>query len=142
MTLRNDPWGLISSKIPQKNNYIDALPNSLMDSTMSPKVKITKGKGVGALPSSQHFGGGKGVLELRDGTRTSDKWVNYSHRPAQTKQQVNNGFAFEICSTIWTMDVYVLKNNPILFRSSIYFEVCCLQNFTFYDTCKLHARVC
>ncbi len=35
---------------------IDAPPNSLMDSTMSPKVKTTEGEGVGVLPSSQHWG--------------------------------------------------------------------------------------
>jgi hypothetical protein len=29
------------------------------------------------------------MLELWDATRMSGKWVNYSHRPTQTKQQVN-----------------------------------------------------
>jgi len=28
------------------------------------------------------------MLEFWDGTRISDKWVNYSHGPVQTKQQV------------------------------------------------------
>jgi hypothetical protein len=34
------------------------------------------------LPSSQHFGG-RGI-----GTRNSDKQIEYSHGPIQTKQQV------------------------------------------------------
>jgi hypothetical protein len=55
-----------------------------MDSIVSPKVKTIKG-GVGAFLSSQHFGG-KGVCQ--DGTRKIDKQINYSHGPAQTKQQV------------------------------------------------------
>jgi hypothetical protein len=40
------------------------------------------------LASSQHFGGKRGVLDLWDGTRMSDKQVNYSHILAQIKQQV------------------------------------------------------
>ncbi len=39
----------------------------------------------------QHFegGGGKqGMLELRDGDQNNDKGVNYSHKFAQTKQQI------------------------------------------------------
>ncbi len=29
------------------------------------------------------------MLEFRDGIRINDKWVNYSHKFAQTKQQVS-----------------------------------------------------
>jgi len=36
---------------------LDAPPNSLLDSNMSPKVKTTEGKGVGAFLGLQHFGG-------------------------------------------------------------------------------------
>jgi hypothetical protein len=36
-------------------NPIDTPPSSLMDLTMHPNVKTTKGKGVGALPGLQHF---------------------------------------------------------------------------------------
>ncbi len=39
------------------------------------------------LPNSQHFGD-KGVCwSFGMGTTTSDKQVNYSHEPTQTKQQ-------------------------------------------------------
>jgi hypothetical protein len=42
----------------------------------------------GTLPGSQHFEG-KGVWwSFGIGTRKSDKQVNYSHGPTQTKQQV------------------------------------------------------
>jgi hypothetical protein len=41
------------------------------------------------FPSSQHFGG-KGACQSSEiGTRKGDKQVNYSHGPAQTKQQVS-----------------------------------------------------
>jgi len=30
------------------------------------------------------------MLELRDGTRKSDKQVNYSHKPTQTKQEIGS----------------------------------------------------
>jgi len=54
----------------------DAPPSSLMDSITSPKVKKTKGEGVGACWSSEM------------GTKKIDKQFNYSHMPTQTKQQV------------------------------------------------------
>ncbi len=60
-------------------SYPDAPPNSLMDSTMSPNVNNTR-KNWGTFLSSQHFGG-RGVLELQDGTRKIDKQFNYSHKP-------------------------------------------------------------
>jgi len=34
----------------------DAPPNSLMDSTTSPKVKTTEGEELGRTPCLQHFG--------------------------------------------------------------------------------------
>jgi hypothetical protein len=63
--------------IPRENNEskVDAPPNSLMDSTANPKVKTTKGKGVGGA-----------CWSFRMGIRKNDKWVNYSHESIQTKQ--------------------------------------------------------
>jgi hypothetical protein len=63
-------------------------PSSLMDSTTSPKVKITKGEGVGVHSLLVAFREYRGVLELRDATRMSNKQFNYSHGFTQTKQQV------------------------------------------------------
>ncbi len=40
------------------------------------------------LLSSQHFEGRRSCQSSKMGTKTSDKWVNYSHRPTQTKQKV------------------------------------------------------
>jgi len=68
-------------------NQTNAPPSSLMDSTTSPKVKITKGEGIGVCSLAHNTLGVKGVLQ-QDETRMSDKWFNYSHRHAQTKQQV------------------------------------------------------
>jgi len=40
------------------------------------------------FPNSQHFED-RGVFSSSEmGTRKNDKWVNYSHERAQTKQQV------------------------------------------------------
>jgi hypothetical protein len=66
----------------------DAPLNSLKDSNASPKVEtLEEGVEVHSLIRS--------TSRVREacqsstmGTRTSDKWVNYSYRPAQTKQQV------------------------------------------------------
>ncbi len=66
----------------------DAPPNSLMDSFVSPKVKTLEGEGVEAHSLAHNILRVQGMLKLRDGTKMSDKWVNYSHRLAQTKQQV------------------------------------------------------
>ncbi len=38
--------------------------------------------------SSQHFEGRTTCCSFRMGFMMSDKWVNYSHKPAQTTQQV------------------------------------------------------
>jgi hypothetical protein len=72
----------------QKNEHIDAPPNSLMDSIVSPKGwKQRKGKELGTFFGSQHFGGRGACWSSRMGTRKIDKQVNHSHRLAQTKQQ-------------------------------------------------------
>jgi hypothetical protein len=42
----------------------------------------------GTLPGSQHFKGRRACCNTEMRTRTNDKWVNYSHGLAQTKQQV------------------------------------------------------
>jgi hypothetical protein len=42
----------------------------------------------GIFPGSQHFGGRGACWRHEMGTKTNDKWVNYSHGPTQTKQQV------------------------------------------------------
>jgi hypothetical protein len=44
----------------------DALPNSLIDSTMSPNVNDEKNK-LGYVPWLTTFGGKRGMLELWDG---------------------------------------------------------------------------
>jgi len=62
----------------------DAPLSSLMDSIISPKVKTTKGEGVGADSLVRGTSKVEGVLELR--IRKTDKQFNYSHRPVQTKQ--------------------------------------------------------
>jgi len=66
----------------------DAPPNSLMDSTTSPKVKTLEGKIIGARSLACNTSGVEAVLEFQNGTRMSDKRVNYSSGLAQTKQQV------------------------------------------------------
>jgi hypothetical protein len=40
------------------------------------------------FPNLQHFGGRGACWNFRMGTITTNKWVNYSHIPTQTKQQV------------------------------------------------------
>jgi hypothetical protein len=45
-------------------------------------------KSWGALPNSLHFGGRGVCWSSGMGTRKIDKQLNYSHEPAQTKQQV------------------------------------------------------
>ncbi len=72
-------FNMKSLKIPY--NLIDAPPNSMMDSTASPKVKTMKGKGVGARSLAHSTSGVGGVLEIRDGTRKRDKQANYSLKP-------------------------------------------------------------
>jgi hypothetical protein len=59
-----------------------------MYSTTNLKVKTMEGEGVGACSLVRNTLRVKGMLELWDGTRTSDKWVKYSHESTQTKQQV------------------------------------------------------
>jgi hypothetical protein len=82
--------GMISydSKISPTWTGSDIPPNSLMVSIVNPNVKTMKGKGVGTCSLARSISRVEGVLEFRDGIKTSDKRVNYSHESAQTKQQV------------------------------------------------------
>ncbi len=68
----------------------DAPPNSLIDSIANPKVKITKGEGVGARSLGRSTLGVEGCVGAPGwgllGRVT--KQINYSHGLAQTKQQV------------------------------------------------------
>jgi hypothetical protein len=58
-----------------------------MDSNVSPKGENNERiRNWSTYPGSQHFGGRMVCWSFRMGTRKSDKQVNYSHRPAQTKQ--------------------------------------------------------
>jgi hypothetical protein len=50
--------------------------------------KQKKDKELGHIPWFVTLRGYRGMLELQDGITTSDKRVNYSHGPTQTKQQV------------------------------------------------------
>jgi len=59
-----------------------------MDSTVSPKVKTTKGKGIRACSMARSTLGVKGYVRPSKWDRTNDKWVNYLHESTQTKQQV------------------------------------------------------
>ncbi len=64
-------------------------PSSLMDSIMNPKVKTTKREKVGACSLVNNISGVKGACwSPKMGTKKIGKQVNYSHEPAQIKQQV------------------------------------------------------
>jgi hypothetical protein len=65
----------------------DAPSNSLMDSTVSPKCENNERiRNWGKLPGSQHFGVEGVWWNSMMGTKKSDKQINYSQRPTQTKQ--------------------------------------------------------
>jgi len=53
---------------------------------MSPKVKTSKRKGVGVCSLAYNISRVKGHAKALDGMRMNNKWFNYSHRLAQTKQ--------------------------------------------------------
>jgi len=59
-----------------------------MDSTLSPTVKITKGKKVGARSLAHSTSGVEGRVGALGWTRKIDKQFNYSHEVVQTKQLV------------------------------------------------------
>jgi hypothetical protein len=60
----------------------DTPPNSLMDSTMSPKGENNERvRNWGTLPGSQHFEGKRACWSSGMGTRKSDKQVIPSHFP-------------------------------------------------------------
>jgi hypothetical protein len=52
--------------------------------------KQQKDKELGTLPDLQHFKDRGACWSFGIGIRKSDKQINYSHRPAQTKQQVGS----------------------------------------------------
>ncbi len=54
----------------------------------------------GALPGLQHFGDREVCWSSEMGIKKIDKQLNYSHRLAQTKQQVG----LCIIATLWCMD--------------------------------------
>jgi hypothetical protein len=67
----------------------DAPPYSLINSIVNPKVKITKGEGVGAHSLGRSILGVEGRAGApRWGLGRVTKQVIYSHGLAQTKQQV------------------------------------------------------
>jgi hypothetical protein len=67
----------------------DAPPNPLKDSKASLKVKIMEEERDNVCSLTRNtFGVGKACWSSRMGIRKSDKRVNNSHRPIQTKQQV------------------------------------------------------
>ncbi len=67
----------------------DAPPNSLMDSIVGPNGENSpKIKSWSMFPNLQHFGGRGACWSFGMGIKKSDKKINYSHGPTQTKQQV------------------------------------------------------
>jgi hypothetical protein len=67
----------------------DTPPKSLMESTVNLKGENNgRIKSWGVLPNSQHYGGRRACWSFGVGIKESDKQVNYSHEPTQTKQQV------------------------------------------------------
>jgi hypothetical protein len=69
-------WGIIN-----KSN--DTPPSSLMDSTMSPKVKTTKGKGIKAHSLARSISSVENVCwSFGMGISKIDKQVTYSHKLA------------------------------------------------------------
>ncbi len=67
---------------------VDALPSSLINSNVSPRCKQQKMRNWGMFLGSHHFGSRGECWRCEIGTRKSDKQINYSHVPVQTKQQV------------------------------------------------------
>jgi len=64
----------------------DAPPNSLKDSNVSSKVKTTEEEEVGVCSLTCNIlGVKKACSSSKMGIRASDKQVNYSHGPTQTK---------------------------------------------------------
>jgi hypothetical protein len=67
---------------------IDASPNFVKNSNVNPKVKtVEEGIEVRSLIHNTSRVK-KACWSFRMGTKMNDKWVNYSHRLAQIKQQV------------------------------------------------------
>ncbi len=65
-------------------------PNSLKDSSASPKLKITKKKQIGVHSLTRNTPRVKGrCWNFEMGSSTNDKRFKYSYEHAQTKQQVD-----------------------------------------------------
>ncbi len=67
----------------------DTPPSSLMDSLQVQRWSQQKEKATGTLRNSQHFGGKRACWSSKMGTKNINKQLNYSHKLAQTKQQVS-----------------------------------------------------
>jgi hypothetical protein len=66
---------------------IDAPPNSLKDSNVNVKVKTIEEKRIEVHSLAHNTSGVRGACcNFEMGTRMSDKRVNYSYGPTQTKQ--------------------------------------------------------
>jgi len=65
---------------------VNAPPHTLKDSNVNSKVKTTKARIGGMFPSLQHFESRGACCSSGMGTKTNDKWVNYSHEHTHPKQ--------------------------------------------------------
>ncbi len=80
---------LSTARISSLLSSINALSNSSKNSNTNPKVKTMEKEKIGIRsPTCNILGVGGVCWNSGMGTRTNDKWVNYSHKPTQTKQQV------------------------------------------------------
>jgi hypothetical protein len=86
------------NKCKQKKNVLgsrsfpsfDTPPNYSQDSNASLKVKTTKEEGIGMYSLTRSTSRIRRECSIyRIGTRTSDKWVSYSHELTQTKQHID-----------------------------------------------------
>jgi hypothetical protein len=68
--------------------HVDALLSSLINSNVSLKEHNKRMKSWGTLFGSQHFEGRGACWSSMIRIKKRDKQINYSHGPAQTKQQV------------------------------------------------------
>jgi hypothetical protein len=72
----------------QQNDYYGCTPTLFERFKCESKSENNEKMSWGAFPSLQRFGGRGVCWSSMMGIRMNDKWVNYSHRPTQTKQQV------------------------------------------------------
>jgi hypothetical protein len=81
-------WSHATININNKYNILDGPPSSLMDSTMNPKVKTSKGKGIGVCSLACNTSGVEGCVGAsgwRLGRLTS-KSIIYTNQTNQTNQ--------------------------------------------------------